>query len=161
MDKSLTGNGEDSFWMESVDPGSYSPLELAFLGDGVYDLMLRVMVMKDGSQPVENLHREKARFARASAQSRMMRYMQSSLTGEEHAVYKHARNVKSVSAAKNSSVVDYRRATGFEALIGYLYLKREYDRLEELVQIGLDGLLSETAAEEDGDAGKNKKGAEE
>ncbi len=161
MDKGLTGNREASFWTITTDPGSYSPLELAFLGDGVYDLMLRVMVMKGGSQSVENLHREKAELACASAQSRMMRYMQPVLTGEEHAVYKHARNVKSVSAAKNASVVDYRRATGFEALIGYLYLKKEYDRLEELVQIGLDGLQGEAAAGEDGTAVKDTKGAKE
>ncbi len=136
------------------DPKSYSPLALAFLGDGVYDLMIRRMVMQDEHISVEELHKEKTRYVCASAQSKMMRYMQEHLTEEEHSVYKHARNVKSVSAAKNASVVDYRRATGFEALIGYLYLKKEYDRLEELVQIGLDGLNS---GEAEGHGKKNKK----
>lgn len=70
----------------------------------------------------------------------MMRVMQPHLTEEEHAVYRRGRNTRSVSPAKNQSITDYRRATGFEALIGHLYLKREYDRLMELVKIGLDSL---------------------
>ncbi len=139
------------------DPKSYSPLALAFLGDGVYDLMIRRMVMQDEHISVEELHKEKTRYVCASAQSEMMRYMQEHLTEEERTVYKHARNVKSVSAAKNASVVDYRRATGFEALIGYLYLKKEYDRLEELVKIGLDGLDSGAAKDHDRKDKKNKK----
>src|SRR5699024_10229219 len=76
-------------------------------------------------------------FVQASAQSFMMRVIQEHLTAEEHAVYRRGRNVKSVSAAKNQSITDYRRATGFEALIGYLYLERRYERLTELVSIGL------------------------
>ncbi len=140
-----------------TDPKSYSPLALAFLGDGVYDLMIRRMVMQDEHISVEELHKEKTRYVCAAAQSKMMRYMQEHLTEEERTVYKHARNVKSVSAAKNASVVDYRRATGFEALIGYLYLKKEYDRLEELVQIGLDGLAGEKAEGRDKKDKKNKK----
>ncbi len=126
------------------DIKSYSPLALAFLGDGVYDLMIRRMVMQDEHISVEELHKEKTRYVCACAQSKMMRYMQDHLTEEERSVYKHGRNVKSVSAAKNASVVDYRRATGFEALIGYLYLKKDYDRMEELVKIGLDGLDQES-----------------
>ena len=62
------------------------------------------------------------------------------LTEQEHAVYKRGRNAKSVSPAKNQSVTDYRRATGFEALLGYLYLNKEYERLLELVKLGLESL---------------------
>ena len=69
--------------------------------------------------------------------------MQDLLTDEERAVYKRGRNAKSVSPAKNQSVTDYRRATGFEALMGYLYLKKEYKRMLELVKIGLDSLNEE------------------
>ncbi len=76
----------------------------------------------------------------ASAQSQMMRVLQERLTEEEHAVYKRGRNAKSVSPAKNQSVTDYRRATGFEALMGYLYFKKEWKRMLELVKIGLESL---------------------
>ena len=70
----------------------------------------------------------------------MMRTMQEHLTEEEHVVYKRGRNAKSVSPAKNQSITDYRRATGFEALLGYLYLKKEYKRLLDLVKLGLESL---------------------
>jgi len=73
----------------------------------------------------------------------MMRVMQEHLTEEEHAVYKRGRNAKSVSPAKNQSVTDYRRATGFEALLGYLYLKKDWERILTLVKMGLDSLNSE------------------
>ena len=69
-----------------------------------------------------------------------MRTMQEHLNEEEHAVYRRGRNAKSVSPAKNQSITDYRRATGFEALVGYLYLKKRYARLMELIKIGLDSL---------------------
>ena len=77
---------------------------------------------------------------RASAQSKMMRRLQEELTEEEHAVYKRGRNSKSVSPAKNQSVTDYRRATGFEALMGYLYLKKDWERMLKLVKTGLESL---------------------
>jgi len=79
----------------------------------------------------------------AGTQSKMMRVLQEQLTEEEHAVYKRGRNAKSVSPAKNQSVTDYRRATGFEALLGYLYLKKEWQRILDLVKIGLDSLNEE------------------
>lgn len=70
----------------------------------------------------------------------MMRRLQEELTEEEHAVYKRGRNAKSVSPAKNQSVTDYRRATGFEALMGYLYLKKDWERMLKLVKTGLESL---------------------
>ena len=84
----------------------------------------------------------------------MMRSMQACLTEEEHGIYRRGRNAKSVSPAKNQSITDYRRATGFEALIGYLYLDRQYERLTELVTIGLQSM------EDDGSAEESTKGAE-
>ena len=78
----------------------------------------------------------------------MMRAMQEHLTEEEHAVYKRGRNAKSISPAKNQSITDYRRATGFEALVGYLYLKKQYERLLTLIKIGLES-LKENQGEED------------
>lgn len=76
-------------------------------------------------------------MVQASAQSEMMRVIQGVLTEEEHAVYRRGRNAKSVSPARNQSLTDYRRATGFEALIGWLYLKSDWKRIIDLVKIGL------------------------
>ena len=128
------------FQMEEVDIREYSPLTLAYIGDCIYDLVIKSLVINDGNKQVNKLHQETSRLVQASAQSLMMRTMQEHLTEEEHAVYKRGRNAKSVSPAKNQSITDYRRATGFEALLGYLYLKKDYKRLLDLVKIGLDSL---------------------
>ena len=130
------------FEMEEVDIREYSPLTLAYIGDCIYDLVIKSLVINEGNKQVNKLHQETSRLVQASAQSLMMRTMQEHLTEEEHAVYKRGRNAKSVSPAKNQSITDYRRATGFEALLGYLYLKKDYKRLLDLVKIGLDSVES-------------------
>lgn len=126
--------------MGHPDPKSASPLVLAYIGDCVFDLIIKMMVAGRGNRPVHVLHEETSRYVQASAQSYMMRAMQEHLNTEEHAVYRRGRNAKSVSPAKNQSITDYRRATGFEALIGYLYLTGAYGRLTELVEIGLESM---------------------
>ena len=126
--------------LQEVDADSYSPLVLAFFGDCVYDLVIKSMIISRGNKQVHKLHEETSRFVQASTQSLMMRTMQKHLTEEEHAIYRRGRNAKSVSPAKNQSITDYRRATGFEALLGYLYLKKDYERLMALVKAGLDSL---------------------
>ncbi len=139
---------EDLFQLKAVDTLSYSPLVLAYIGDCVYDLIIKSMVINAGNRQVQKLHQATSRYVQASAQSFMMRAMQEQLTEEEHAVYKRGRNAKSISPAKNQSITDYRRATGFEALIGYLYLNKQYERLLALIKIGLDS-LEENQGEED------------
>ena len=124
-----------------------SPLVLAYIGDCVFDLIIKLRVAGGGNRQVHKLHEETSRYVQASAQSFMMRAMQEHLTAEEHAVYRRGRNAKSVSPAKNQSITDYRRATGFEALLGYLYLNQEYDRLTELVTIGLMSMEGQQAEE--------------
>lgn len=131
------------FEMQEMDIREYSPLTLAYIGDSIYDLVIKTLVINEGNKPVQKLHAETSSFVQASAQSKMMRVLQEILTEEEHAVYKRGRNAKSVSPAKNQSITDYRRATGFEALMGYLYLKKDMKRLIELVKIGLDSLKKE------------------
>lgn len=131
---------EEMFEMREADVKEYSPLTLAYIGDSIFDLIIKTLVVNEGNQPVQKLHLQTSRFVQASAQSRMMRVLQEELTEEEHAVYKRGRNTKSVSPAKNQSVTDYRRATGFEALLGYLYLKKEWRRMLELVKIGLESI---------------------
>lgn len=131
---------QEVFQMKEVDVHSYSPLTLAYIGDSIYDLIIKSLVINQGNRQVNKLHKETSRYVQASTQSLMMRAMQEELTEEEHAVYKRGRNAKSVSPAKNQSITDYRRATGFEALLGYLYLKKEWKRMLDLVKIGLDSL---------------------
>lgn len=131
---------QEVFQMKEVDVHSYSPLTLAYIGDSIYDLIIKSLVINQGNRQVNKLHKDTSMYVQASTQSLMMRAMQEELTEEEHAVYKRGRNAKSVSPAKNQSITDYRRATGFEALLGYLYLKKEWKRMLDLVKIGLDSL---------------------
>lgn len=134
---------KEVFAMQEVDIREYSPLTLAYIGDSIYDLIIKSLVINRGNKQVQKLHKETSGLVQASAQSMMMRAMQEELTDEERAVYKRGRNAKSVSPAKNQSITDYRRATGFEALIGYLYLKEDWKRMLDLVKIGLDSLEKE------------------
>ena len=131
---------QEIFQMKEVDPGTYSPLTLAYIGDSIYDLVIKSLVVNEGNKQVQKLHKATSTLVQASAQSKMMRMMQEHLTEEEHAVFKRGRNTKSVSPAKNQSITDYRRATGFEALMGYLYLKKEWKRMLDLIKIGLESL---------------------
>lgn len=122
--------------LSAEEAGSYSPLVLAFVGDAVYDLAIRTMLVQRGNARPNALHRAKASMVKASAQSAMMELILPVLTDEEEAVYRRGRNAKSYTKAKNASVADYRRATGFEALIGYLYLCGRKERALELIETG-------------------------
>lgn len=137
---------EELFQMEKVDPAMYSPLTLAYIGDSIYDLIIKSLIINQGNKQVNKLHKETSELVQAATQSLMMRTLQEQLSDEERAVYKRGRNAKSISPAKNQSITDYRRATGFEALLGYLYLKKEWKRMLDLVKIGLDSLKEEEEA---------------
>ena len=128
------------FEMKEVNIDSYSPLTLAYMGDCVYDLIIKTLIINEGNKQVKKLHQETSKLVQAASQSEMMRVIQEVLTEEEHAVYKRGRNAKSVSPAKNQSLTDYRRATGFETLIGWLYLKNDWKRIIDLIKIGLEHL---------------------
>ncbi len=145
MEKSIEFDSymREVFQMEEVDIQTYSPLTLAYIGDCVFDLIIKNIMISHGNKQVNKLHKDTSNLVQASTQSLMMRVMQEHLTEEERAIYKRGRNAKSVSPAKNQSITDYRRATGFEALLGYLYLKKDWKRLIDLVKIGLDSLERE------------------
>lgn len=134
---------QEIFQMQEVDIKTYSPLALAYIGDCIFDLIIKSLVLNQGNKQVQKMHKETSRIVQASAQSLMMREIQKHLTEEEHLVYKRGRNTKTVSPARNQSLTDYRRATGFESLLGYLYLKKEGKRMLDLVKIGLDSLETE------------------
>ena len=114
---------------------SMSGLSLAFIGDAVYELLVRQYVLSLGEARVQDLHRETVRFVNAAFQARAAEALADRLTEEETAYYKRGRNANSAHTPKNKSEAEYHRATGFEALIGYLYLAERFDRLEELFDI--------------------------
>jgi len=105
--------------------------------------LIKTVVISRGNRQVQKLHKDTSDLVCASTQSLMMRGIQEHLTEVEHGIYRRGRNSKTVTPAKNQSITDYRRGTGFEALIGYLYLNKEYERLVELIKIGLDHLSVE------------------
>lgn len=124
-----------------ADYKTLNSLALAFIGDTIFDLLTRGMILAEGNAPVNKMHQKAKAIVNATAQSKMYSAIEDKLTEEELGVLKRGRNAKSHTSAKNQSIVDYRRATGVEALFGYLYLKGEYDRIEELYSIGLKEIL--------------------
>ena len=128
---------KELFELKDRDLRTYSPLTLAYIGDGVYELVIRTILVKKGNCPVNHLHKKASSLVKAGAQSKMMELLEPDLTEEELAVYKRGRNAHSPTMAKHATMADYRRATGFEALMGYLYLKEDYSRIVELVRKGI------------------------
>lgn len=120
-----------------VDLRNYSPLTLAFLGDCIFDLMIRTVIVERGNRAAESLHKKKSAIVKAQTQAKMAEVLLDDLSEEELSVYKRGRNAKSYSTAKNASVTEYRKATGLEALFGYLYLQDKEDRIIELVKRAL------------------------
>jgi len=145
MEKDLSRFIMDTFELEKAEASTYSPLVLAYIGDSVYDIIIKSIVINKGNRQVQKLHKDTSKLVCASTQSLMMRAIQEHLTETEHGVYRRGRNSKTITPAKNQSITDYRRATGFEALIGYLYLNKEYGRLMELVKIGLEHFEGEVS----------------
>ncbi len=127
---------KDSFDLKEVDIRTYSPLTLAYIGDAVYDLIFRTMVVGRGNTSANKLHNKTIQYVKAPAQAKMIDLIMDDLTEEELIVYKRGRNAKPYSMAKNSSVAEYKKATGLEALTGYLYLEERMGRILELIQKG-------------------------
>jgi len=138
MEESLAAVIRDKFKIEKQDVRAYSPLPLAYIGDAIYDVIIRTMVIECGNRSAEKLHKTTVKYVNAGTQAEMIEALKDYLTEDETAVYGRGRNAKSASTAKNASVADYRKATGFEALIGYLYLTDRMDRILELVEKGLE-----------------------
>jgi len=141
--KELLNLIKDAFSIEEKDPKQYSPLTLAYIGDAIYDLIIRTLLVELGNAPVNRLHRQASSMVKATAQAFIIRKLEPELSEEELSVYKRGRNAKSATAAKNADIADYRTATGFEALIGYLYMAGRMERVMELVKQGLEYLWNE------------------
>ena len=129
---------KETFQMGEVDVKTYSPLTLAFIGDCVFDMIIRSYVVAQGNRGTEGLHKLKSKIVKASAQAAMIDRIYDSLTPEEQDIYRRGRNAKSHTMAKNASMADYRKATGLEALCGYLYLQDQMARILELVKLGME-----------------------
>ena len=126
------------------DVNAYSPLALAYIGDDVYDVIIRTIVVEKANRPAHELHKETVKYVKASAQAAIIdKLLEGEESGEcflsqqEIDIYKRGRNAKSYTMAKNASMTDYRKATGFEALIGYLYLSGKQSRVLEIVKYGI------------------------
>lgn len=126
--------------LENFDGDTYSPLTLAYIGDAIYEIVIRTMVVSWGNMQVNKLHKKSSNLVKAQTQAEMAKHITDSLDDKEMSVYKRGRNAKSFTKAKNASVIDYRMATGFEALMGYLYISHKSDRMMELIKMGLESL---------------------
>lgn len=120
--------------LPDTDIKSYSGLTLAYIGDAIYDLVIRTYIVWHGNAPVNKLHKQVVKLVQASAQAKLYHTVQDMLTEEEEIIYKRGRNAKSFTSAKNADIVEYRTATGLEALFGYLYLTGQTTRLLELIR---------------------------
>ena len=124
---------------KKLNPKEYSPLPLAYIGDSVYDLFIRTKIIEKGNRHVTDMHKEAVKFVKAHSQAESIHAIEDKLTENEIRVLKWGRNAKST-PPKNADVTDYRYATGFEALIGYLYVSGEEDRLKEVLNMAYDAL---------------------
>lgn len=134
---SLSSRIRELFGLKEVDMKAYSPLTLAYIGDAAYELVIRTMVVEKGNRQASQLHRLTTSYVKAQAQAAMIEALEPELTEEELAIYKRGRNAKSYTSAKNASILDYRKATGLEALIGYLYLSGREERVLFLIKEGI------------------------
>ncbi|MEE1305683.1 MAG: ribonuclease III domain-containing protein [Agathobacter sp.] len=138
MDIGFNSYIREQFNIKEVDIRTYSPLTLAYIGDGIYDLVIRSIVVGRGNTKASQLHNTTSKVVKAHTQAMMIEALSDMLTEVEMDVYRRGRNAKSPTMAKNATMADYRKATGFEALMGYLYLNDEFQRIVELTQKGLE-----------------------
>ena len=138
MEKGIDSYLKEQFDIPDVDVRTYSPLTLAYIGDGIYDLIIRSLVVAKGNTRASELHKRTSQIVKAKTQADMAEILLPMLTEEEADIYRRGRNAKSPTMAKNATMSDYRKATGFEALMGYLYVKDELPRMVELVKVGIE-----------------------
>lgn len=129
---------QEEFGVKRQNINTYSPLTLAYIGDAVYEIIIRSLVVGHGNEQVNKLHKKSSSLVKAKTQSRMIKFLIEELTEEEQQIFKRGRNAKSFTSAKNASAADYHQATGFEAVIGYLYMEGKTKRIFELVKHGLE-----------------------
>lgn len=125
-------------YIKNIDLQTVSMQTLAFIGDAVYNVYIRCYLASYSNVKTGMLHKESIKYVSAKGQSHTIDDILDMLTEEEKSIYKRGRNTNIATVSKNVDVVNYKRATGFEALIGYLYVKGNKDRLDELVKICIE-----------------------
>lgn len=137
---------KESMELKEIDITDYSPLTLAYIGDGIYEIVVRTVIVDEANRQVNKIHKAASELVKAQTQAKMIFRLMDRLTDEEQLVYKRGRNAKAVTRAKNASMSDYRTATGFEALMGWLYLTGQTERMLSLIKLGLEEIKHETAS---------------
>lgn len=138
IEQQVQANLTEMLALPKMDVRTYSPLVLAYIGDAVYEILVRTRVVSHGSMQVNKMHKKSASLVKAETQANLAKLLMDDLTPEESAVYRRGRNARSATMAKHATMIDYRMATGFEALMGYLYLMGRYDRVLKLVHDGFE-----------------------
>ncbi len=128
----------EDFGLPETDIRTYSPLTLAYVGDAVYELVIRSLLTGKGNAQVSRLHKRASALVNAGAQAASLERIRGELTEEELHVFRRGRNANSATMARHAAMTDYRKATGFEALMGWLYLTGQTERLLTLVRLGLE-----------------------
>ena len=128
------------FPAEPVDIRTYSPLALAFLGDAVYSLIIRTIVISKGNRQAEKLHNETTVYVQASYQARLGKAMYEFMTPEEQKIYRRGRNANPLHHTKGATYEEYLQATALETLCGYMYLSDQTDRLLDLISDGMESI---------------------
>lgn len=126
-----------TFSLIEQDAKQYSPLTLAYIGDAVYEVIVRTILVEQGNAPVNTLHKHASKLVKAEAQADAYHRIKEQLTEEEMSVFRRGRNAKSYTSAKNATIGDYRVATGFEALFGYWYLTGQTERMLQMAKAGM------------------------
>lgn len=121
-----------------LSASDYNPLAVAYIGDTVYDLFIRTKIMEKGNKQVTNMHKEAIKYVNATAQAKCVELIEPYLTEEEKRIIRWGKNAKSASVPKNANVKDYHIATGFEVLLGTLYISNQQERLDEILRITYD-----------------------
>ena len=129
---------KEQLGIKDVDIRTYSPLALAYIGDCVFDMLIRSIVVSKGNMAVQKYHKKVSALVNAHAQAEMITALEPELTEEEQMIYKRGRNSKPATMAKNASAREYKTATGMEALLGYLYLTDQHTRLIDIVKRSLE-----------------------
>jgi ribonuclease-3 family protein len=126
------------FGIEQKDIRTYSPLTLAYIGDAIFDVIIRSILVNKGNTAVNNLHKRASGVVKAATQAEFVRVLMDEFTEEEADIFRRGRNSKPHTKAKNASTMDYLVATGFEAVMGYLYLTDNLERACDLVKMGIE-----------------------
>ena len=127
----------ETFLLQEQDAKQYSPLTLAYIGDAIYEVIVRTVLVEKGNAPVNTLHKRASKLVKAEAQKDAFFRIKELLSEEEMAVFKRGRNAKSYTSAKNATIGDYRIATGYEALFGYWYLSGQTERMLEMAKVAI------------------------